>query len=184
MQGSWGLCLPPVHSLPCHGLAPHHHQPVPALGPPAAKLHCTWALSPSGPRRAPHCPGQARGHTPLLLLLSSIPSGAAAETGKQRNMSNPCKICGCWKKSKRGRRVITAETEMKIGFRVGGGRWPRSQRAKQHEIPCLQAFPVSGRFQQSRELLLLESKEWSRTSPPPTCFPCSQDTATAGHPAP
>lgn len=39
------------------------------------------------------------------------------------------------KESKRGRRVITAETEMKTGFRVGGGRWPRCQRAKQHEIP-------------------------------------------------
>lgn len=39
------------------------------------------------------------------------------------------------KESKRGRRVITAETEMKTGFWVGGGRWPRCQRAKQHEIP-------------------------------------------------
>ena len=39
------------------------------------------------------------------------------------------------KESKRGRKVITAETEMETGFRVGGGRWPRSRRAKQHEIP-------------------------------------------------
>lgn len=39
------------------------------------------------------------------------------------------------KESKRGRRVITAETEMEMGFRAGGGRWPRCRRAKQHEIP-------------------------------------------------
>ena len=39
------------------------------------------------------------------------------------------------KESKRGRRVITAETEMETGFRAGGGCWPRCRRAKQHEIP-------------------------------------------------
>lgn len=43
---------------------------------------------------------KSHGHTPLLLLLSSIPSGAAAETGKQRHMSTSCKICG-WKRTSR-----------------------------------------------------------------------------------
>lgn len=43
---------------------------------------------------------KSHGHTPLLLLLSSIPSGAAAETGKQRHMSTSCKICG-WERTSR-----------------------------------------------------------------------------------
>lgn len=112
--------------------------------------------------------GQARGHTPLLLLPPASPERQQRNRG---NMSNLCKICGWEKESKREGGVITAETEMKTGFRVGGGRGPRSRRAKQHEMPSPQAFPVSALPAEQRILPRI-LKEWSRTLPPrASCFP-------------
>lgn len=68
----------------------------PARGPRAVSRPRIWAppTAPGGPGRPRPVRGQSSGHTPLFLLLSSIPSGAAAETGKQRNTSKSRKTDG------------------------------------------------------------------------------------------
>lgn len=127
------------------------------------------------PRKKPRAVNGAksRGHTPLLLLLSSIPSGAAAETGKQRHMSKSCKLCG-WKRTSREDRE---RREPRTDRSLGAGRAQQEANGLPGGCPASRESGVLHRvFCKSRAL----------PTPCSLCFPRkrSQDNhGTLGKPA-